>query len=88
LRHPIWFLQNYTRFKNETFDKLYEQSIRTVDDIERLTLYQQMDKIVIDEAPLIFLFYDESSIFLNNKVKGFKNNGLNILNLNGLAKNG
>jgi ABC-type transport system substrate-binding protein len=78
---------NYTRFKNDNFDRLYEKSIRTVDEQERFELYQQMERIVIEEAPLIFLFYDESSIFLNNKVKGFKNNGLNILNLNGLAKN-
>jgi peptide/nickel transport system substrate-binding protein len=79
---------NYTRFKSQKYDRLYEEAIQTVDEKARFLLYQEMEKIIIDEAPVIFLFYDESSIFLNTKVSGFQNNGLNILNLNGLSKNG
>jgi peptide/nickel transport system substrate-binding protein len=78
---------NYTRFKNTRFDELYEKAIKTVDESSRFDLYHEMERIVIDEAPIIFLFYDESSIFLNKNIKGYTNNGLNILNVNKLVKN-
>lgn len=79
---------NYTRFSSDKYDRLYEEAIQTVDDDRRFKLYQEMEKIIVEEAPVIFLFYDESSIFLNKNISGFQNNGLNILNLNGLSKNG
>ncbi|HPN69870.1 MAG TPA: ABC transporter substrate-binding protein [Saprospiraceae bacterium] len=79
---------NYTRFSNRVFDRLYEQAIREPDVDKRYQLYQQMDKIIVDEAPVIFLFYDESSVFISNSLKGYTNNGLNMLNVNTLYKVG
>ncbi len=77
---------NYTRFSNRVYDRLYEQAIREPDVEKRYELYQAMDKIIVDEAPVIFLFYDESSVFISNQLKGYTNNGLNMLNVNGLYK--
>lgn len=77
---------NYTRFANEDFDRLYEASIQENDEATRYNQYHEMEKILIDEAPVIFLFYDESSVFTSIKLQGYKNNGLNMLNLNGINK--
>jgi peptide/nickel transport system substrate-binding protein len=40
-----------------------------------------MDSLIIDEAPVIFLFYDESAVFYSKNISGFENNGLNMLNV-------
>lgn len=77
---------NYTRFKNASFDALYEKAIKEDDIDRRYTMYHDMDKILVEEAPVIFLFYDQSSVFLNNKVKGYSNNGINLLNVKRLHK--
>lgn len=54
---------NYTFFKNETYDKLYEQAMRETDNENVCKLYQQMEKIMLDEAPVVPLFYDEVTRF-------------------------
>lgn len=70
---------NYTRFSDERFDILYEQSIKESDITKRYELYQTMDRILVDEAPVIFLFYDEASRFHSPQLKGVSKNGLNLL---------
>ncbi|MBK6820742.1 MAG: ABC transporter substrate-binding protein [Bacteroidetes bacterium] len=72
---------NYTRFKNETFDRLYEQSLTESDEKTKITLYQQMDRIIIEEAPCVPLFYDEVMHFLNKRVSNWKTNSLNLLEI-------
>ncbi len=70
---------NYTRFSNPSFDDLYEQSIKEADVAKRYKLYHAMDRILVDEAPVIFLFYDEASRFHSPKLSGVSQNGLNLL---------
>ena len=70
---------NYTRFNNETFDKLYEQSIKESDVDKRYELYHAMDRILVEESPVLFLFYDEASRFCSPKLSGVSKNGLNLL---------
>ena len=72
---------NYTRFKNETFDRLYEQSLTESDEKTKIALYQQMDRIIIEEAPCVPLFYDEVMHFLNKRVSNWKTNSLNLLEI-------
>lgn len=72
---------NYTRYKNPTFDKLYEQAILTENDSLRYKLYQQMDQLVIQDAPVVPLWYDEVIHLEQLWLKGFPANGLNLLEL-------
>ncbi len=72
---------NYTRFKNETYDKLYEQSLTEANDSIKIRLFQQMDQIIIDEAPCVPLFYDEVMHFLHKRVSNWKTNSLNLLEI-------
>ena len=72
---------NYTRYHNAAFDKLYEQAIITENDTLRYKLYQQMDQLVIQDAPVVPLWYDEVIHLEQNWVKGFPANGLNLLEL-------
>ena len=72
---------NYTRFKNEQFDDLYRQALTVSDEQERIKLYQAMDRIIIEEAPCIPLFYDEIIHFLQFRVKGWNYSSLNLPDL-------
>lgn len=72
---------NYTRFNSMTFDRLYEQALQESNTEKRMDLYQQMDRIIVEEAPVVFLFYDESAVFYSKDIQGFRNNGLNLLNI-------
>jgi oligopeptide transport system substrate-binding protein len=68
---------NYTRFKNESFDKLYELSLREQNNKKRYKLYNQMDQIIIDEALTIPLYYDVAIRFTQ---KNIYNLGINPMN--------
>ncbi|MBL7764890.1 MAG: ABC transporter substrate-binding protein [Chitinophagaceae bacterium] len=72
---------NYTRFKNETFDRLYEQCLVEKDEAKKISLFQQMDRIIIEEAPCIPLFYDEVLHFTPKWVSNWKSNSLNLIEL-------
>jgi len=77
---------NYTRFKNVEFDRLYEAALNENDDAKRYDLYQQMDNIVVEEAPAIFLFYDETARFFRANVSGITNNAINLLSVKNIHK--
>jgi ABC-type dipeptide transport system, periplasmic component len=72
---------NYTRYKNARFDELYEKALVTENDSMRYDLYRQMDQLVINDAPLVPLWYDEVIHLVNPRVKNFTPNGLNLLEL-------
>jgi peptide/nickel transport system substrate-binding protein len=77
---------NYTHFKNEEFDKLYEQSLSETDNKSRIVLYQKMDKIIIDNAVVVPLYYDRVLRFTNKNITGFKSNAMNLLDLKRVRK--
>ncbi len=81
---PIGF--NYTHFKDVEFDLLYEKSLRTINEKEKIKIYQEMDKIIIDEAPIIPLYYDEILRLVNPKVTGLSLNPMNLLSLKTVKK--
>ncbi|MBL7736321.1 MAG: ABC transporter substrate-binding protein [Chitinophagaceae bacterium] len=72
---------NYTRYRNPDFDKLYEQALTVTDDSLRFVLYRKMDQMIIDDAPVVPLWYDEVVRLVNPRVKGFTTNALNLLEL-------
>ena len=72
---------NYTHFKNGTFDSLYAETLKMTDDNERQQQYLLMDQLVLDEAPVIPLFYDEIIRLVSNRVSGLSVNALNLLEL-------
>ncbi len=81
---PVGF--NYTHFKNAEFDLLYEKSLKTINEKEKINIYQQMDQILIDEAPSIFLYYDEVIRLVNHSITGLPLNPINLLSLKTVKK--
>lgn len=72
---------NYTRYNNPVFDALYEQSTKEPNDSIRYKLYQQMDQIIINDAPVVPVWYDMVIHLVQPPVQNFKPNALNWLEL-------
>ena len=77
---------NYTRYKNEVYDKLYEKAIAEKNDSLRYKLYQQMDQLIIQDAPVVPLWYDMAIHLVHTNIKNFLPNGLNLLELRFVKK--
>ena len=72
---------NYTRYHNPAFDQLYEKAVAEKQDTIRYKLYQQMDQLLINDAPVVPLWYDRAIHLVQPNVKNFTPNGLNLLEL-------
>ena len=72
---------NYTHFSNVEFDRLYKLSQSEINDSTRYYLYQKMDKIVIEEAPIVPLYYDVLVRLTQKNVADLGINPINLLNL-------
>ena len=77
---------NYTHFQNEQFDLWYEQAFTETNTEHREALYSKMDSLVMQEAPVIPLFYDEVVRFTRKEVKGLGINPINLLELKRVTK--
>lgn len=72
---------NYTRYNNPAFDALYEKALQEANDSVRYALYRQMDQLVINDAPVVPVWYDEALHLVNTNVTGMQANALNLLEL-------
>lgn len=72
---------NYTRYNSAAYDAVFEKAIREDNDSIRYKLYQEADKIMIEDAPVVPLWYDEVVWLVQPNVKGFNPNALNLLEL-------
>lgn len=72
---------NYTRYRNPVFDRLYERSLGETNDSVKYDLYRQMDQLVMADAPVVPLWYEEVLHLVNPRVKGLEPNSLNLLDL-------
>ena len=72
---------NYTHYSNAKFDELYQKSLTCNNLEERAKIYHEMDSLMMTEAPVVILFYDEVLRFVNKNVEGLGSNPTNMLNL-------
>ena len=78
---------NYTRYKNPRFDALFEKAITETNDSLRYQLYQQADQLMMEDAPVVPLWYDVVVHLVQPNVKGFPPNALNLLELRRVQMN-
>lgn len=72
---------NYTRYNNPKFDALFEKALAETNDSPRYQLYREADQLVIQDAPVVPLWYDMVIHLLQPNVTGFTPNALNLLEL-------
>lgn len=72
---------NYSHFSSLEFDSLYTEAMQTLDHEDRLRLYRRMDSLIVDQTPVIPLYYDRVTHFIRNEVEQFTPNPVNMLDL-------
>ena len=77
---------NYTHFINKTFDMLYQKAQNEVNDSIRYGYYNQMDQIIMNESPVVVLYYDQVLRFIQNNIQGLGSNPMNLLTLKKVKK--
>lgn len=77
---------NYTHFQNKKFDELYERARLELDEKIRYDLYRMMDQLIIDEAPVVPLYYDEAVTFIRSNISGMSNNPMKLMVLKNVKK--
>lgn len=73
---------NKTHYSNAEFDKLYDQALKIDDNSNRFSrydLYSKMDSLMIADAPIIVLYYDEVIQLRQKRIKNLEANAMNIL---------
>jgi peptide/nickel transport system substrate-binding protein len=77
---------NYTHFKNNLYDKLFFEGIIEQSKDDREKIYSKLDSLIIEEAPIIPLYYDKIMRFSQKNVVGLETNPINQLNLKRVYK--
>ena len=77
---------NYTHFSNAEFDSLYEHSLSQTNLKQRYFLYNKMDQIIMDNAVIVPLYYDQVLRFYQKNISFFESNAMNLLDLKRVKK--
>ncbi|MCL2246617.1 MAG: ABC transporter substrate-binding protein, partial [Lentimicrobiaceae bacterium] len=72
---------NYTHYVNQTFDQLFEKSQTITNESIRNDYYTTLDSILMEDAPVVILFYDKKVRFIQKNISGLDNSPTNLLNL-------
>ncbi len=72
---------NYTRYSNPVYDRLFDKAMGTLDGGMRNLIYQQLDSIIIEEAVIVPLYYDQVVRFVPRTLEGLGSNPMNLLDL-------
>jgi len=63
---------NRALYKNEKFDEILHQARLTTDEKKRADLYRQAQRILVDDAPWIFIDHEIQTAAHAKRVQGFK----------------
>ena len=72
---------NYCHYSNPKCDQLYEKALLCNNLEQRAQYYTEMDSLMMQDAPVVVLFYDEVLRFVNKRVQGLGSNPTNLLDL-------
>lgn len=67
---------NPFRYKNPKYDKLFEEALATADFTERNRKYEQLDQILIDDAPVLFIYFNMNRRLLQPYVRNLPANSM------------
>lgn len=69
-------LVNFSRYKNDDYDKLYEEALRETDETKRMELFAKCDQMIIDEAVVMPIYYDTYQRLLQTNIANFPINAM------------
>ena len=86
IQNHRWQSYNYTHYQNNDFDKLYVEAKAVTNDSVRMEMYKKMNHLIMDEAPVVVLYYDQILHFTHKNISGLQSNAMNSLNLKRVVK--
>jgi peptide/nickel transport system substrate-binding protein len=67
---------NFSRYNNPRVDELLDQGLREVDREKRVAIYHEIQQIVADEVPFLYMMYWDGYTHFNRRVKGLPESAL------------
>ncbi|MEN9334369.1 MAG: hypothetical protein RLY35_1549 [Bacteroidota bacterium] len=77
---------NYTHYYNSSFEKMYATTTAINDPDQRQGDFIQMEKMVLQDYPVVPLYYDQVVHFVNKRIKNWRINGVNQIDLTKVKK--
>jgi ABC-type transport system substrate-binding protein len=77
---------NYTHYRSSKFDEIYSNVLTETNDDLRSNHIAAAEKLLMDEVPVIVLFYDKSVRLYQNNLQNFSNDAANRLVLKYVRK--
>ena len=71
----------YTFYSNPAFDKLLKEARGTLDETQRVTMYQQLEQMMLADAPVIPLYYYNNPRLTSARIGGFDYNPLAFIDM-------
>ena len=72
---------------NRDYDRIYRAARSETDPVRRVQMYKDMDRMVMQEAPVVVLYYDQILHFTHKNVHGLRSDAMNMLDLRRVIKN-
>jgi len=72
---------NIARYRNSKFDALYRSALNAKSIEEANIFFKQAERILMEDAPIIILWYDEGYRLIRSYVKNFPNNPMQYRDL-------
>lgn len=69
---------NFMRYKNEKVDSLLEKANAEQDYLKRMSIYREVDRMVMEDAPIVPIYYEILEELFQPYVKGVEITGLGI----------
>jgi peptide/nickel transport system substrate-binding protein len=77
---------NYTHFNDKKFDVLFDEAMSCTNDSVRYREYRQLENIMMADAPVVILYYDQVLRFVQNNIEGMDADAMNLLTLKMVRK--
>jgi oligopeptide transport system substrate-binding protein len=77
---------NYTHYVNPEYDLIFEEAQTELNTARRYKYYQKMDQILMNDAPIVPLYYDQVVRLVHNNISGLTSNPMNMLSVKRVKK--
>lgn len=67
---------NTVNYHSTLYDSLYQRGIRELNEAERFKIFSRLDQILVDDAVIMPLYYEEFTRLIPTYVKGFPQNSI------------
>jgi peptide/nickel transport system substrate-binding protein len=71
-RYESSYARNFSNFRNEEYDKLIEEGLRTSDFSRRQEIYRRCQEILAEEAAAVFIMDPSDLVAMREDVAGWR----------------